>query len=146
MKSSIGSDAFVLLSLAFIAVLVLVLLRHFLPLRKTPAYLIVPIFLALALPVSIFLILPVDLASSARTKDEASKGIWLPHGVLLVAWRLVYWLTFALTWYVVCHSNDECILSYLGSFSLCLVNTSILDTEPLKIEFSTLCSQTGVIT
>lgn len=103
MKSSIGSDAFALLSLAFISIFVLLLLRHFLPLRTTPAYLVVPIFLALALPISIILLVPIDLASSSRTDDEAARGIWLPDGVLLVAWRITYWLTFALTWYLQKH-------------------------------------------
>lgn len=98
MKSSIGSDAFVVLALAFISSFVLLLLRHYLPLRTTPAYLTVPIFLAIALPISIILLLPIDLASSSRTEDEASRGIWLPERVLLVGWRLSYWLTFALTW------------------------------------------------
>ena len=100
MKSSLGSDAFALLSLAFISIFVLLLLRHFLPLRTTPAYLVVPIFLALALPISIILLVPIDLASSSRIDDEASRGIWLPDGVLLVAWRITYWLTFSLTWYL----------------------------------------------
>ena len=100
MKSSIGSDAFAVLSLALISIFVLLLLRHFLPLRTTPAYLVVPIFLALALPISIILLVPIDLASSSRIDDEASRGIWLPDGILLVAWRITYWLTFALTWYL----------------------------------------------
>ena len=100
MKSSIGSDAFALLALVFVSVFVLLLLRHFLPLRTTPAYLVIPVFLALTLPISIFLLVPIDLASSSGIPDAASRGIWLPHGVLLVAWRVAYWLTFALTWRV----------------------------------------------
>ncbi len=100
MQSSVGSDAFALLALAFISIFVLLLLRHFLPLRTTPAYLIVPIFLSLALPISIILLVPIDLASSSRTDDVAARGIWLPEGVMLVAWRLTYWLTFALTWLI----------------------------------------------
>ena len=98
--SSIGSDVFALLALLVISSLVLLLLRHFLPIRTTPAYILVPIFLALALPVSIILLVPIDLASSSRTNDEASRGIWLPEGIMVVAWRIAYWLTFALTWYV----------------------------------------------
>lgn len=100
MKSSIGSDAFALIAIAVINVFVLLVLRHFLPLRTTPAYLTVPVFLALALPISIFLLVPIDLTSSSGIPDAASQGIWLPDGVLLVAWRLTYWLTFTLTWYV----------------------------------------------
>jgi len=97
-KSSVGSDIFALIALLIISLLILLLLRHFLPLRTTPAYLLVPIFLALALPVSIILLVPIDLASSSSTSDETSRGIWLPDGVMLVAWRIAYWLTFALTW------------------------------------------------
>lgn len=96
--SSLGSDAFALLALLIISLLVLLLLRHFLPLRTTPAYLLTPVFLALALPVSIVLLVPIDLASSSGTDDEASRGIWLPQKVVLIAWRIAYWLTFALTW------------------------------------------------
>lgn len=100
MKSSIGSDAFALSAFAFISIFVLLLLRHFLPLRTSPAYLVVPIFLSLALPISIILLVPIDLASSSRPDEEALRGIWLPEGVRLVAWRLTYWLTFALTWLI----------------------------------------------
>ncbi len=98
MASSIGSDAFAVLSILTISLLVLLLLRHYLPLRSTPAYLLLPVFLAIALPTSIILIVPIDLASSSRVEDEATRRIWLPESVLLVAWRITYWLTFALTW------------------------------------------------
>lgn len=96
--SSLSSDAFALLALLIISLLVLLLLRHFLPLRTTPAYLLTPVFLALALPVSIVLLVPIDLASSSGTDDEAARGIWLPQKVVLIAWRIAYWLTFTLTW------------------------------------------------
>ena len=96
--SSVGSNVFALLSLLTISLLVLLLLRHFLPLRTTPSYLLIPIFLALALPVSIILLVPIDLASSLKSDDEASRGIWLPQRVMLIAWRIAYWLTFSLTW------------------------------------------------
>lgn len=100
MATSVGSDLFALLSLLLVASLVLLLLRHFLPLRCTPAYVLVPIFLAIFLPVSIILLLPIDLASSLRTEDEATRGVWLPYKAVLVAWRITYWLTFGLTWYL----------------------------------------------
>lgn len=98
MKSSAGSDVFALVSLLSVSISVLLILRYFLPIRTTPAYLLIPIFLALALPISVILLVPVDLASSLRADNEASRGIWLPKGVLLVAWRVAYWLTFGLTW------------------------------------------------
>lgn len=98
MNSSAGSNVFVLISILAISIVVLLLLRHFLPLRSTPAYLLVPIFLALALPISIILLVPIDLASSSRNVDDASRGIWLPQVAVQIAWRITYWLTFALTW------------------------------------------------
>ena len=113
MPSSLGSDFFALLSILAISLIVLLLLRHYLPLRSTPAYLLVPVFLALVLPTSIILLVPIDLASSSRTEDEGARGIWLPTGVLLVAWRITYWLTFALTWSVKggrARENPECLL------------------------------------
>ncbi len=97
-SSSSGSNIFSIFALLGVSLSVLLLLRYYLPLRKTPSYLLVPIFLALALPVSIILLVPIDLASSAGTDSEDTRGIWLPEGVILVAWRILYWLTFALTW------------------------------------------------
>lgn len=124
MSSSIGSDAFALIAILLTGLVVLLLLRHFLPLRSTPAYVLVPIFLALFFPVSIILLLPIDLASSLRAEDEATRGVWLPRGVILVAWRITYWLTFALTWYVTSvelvlypsNSAARFILPLLGEF------------------------------
>jgi hypothetical protein len=96
--SPVGSEIFAGIALISISFIVLLILRHYLPLRTTPAYLLVPIFFALFLPASIILLVPIDLASSAREQDAGSRGIWLPERVLLVAWRICYWLTFALTW------------------------------------------------
>lgn len=98
--SSAGSDVFAIFALLLVSISVLLLLRHYLPLRTTPSYILVPIFLSLALPVSIILLVPIDLASSLRAEDEAAGGIWLPNRVVLVAWRIAYWLTFCLTWYL----------------------------------------------
>jgi len=94
----IGSEVFAGLALLVISLGVLLILRHYLPLRTTPAYLLVPIFFALGLPASIVLLVPIDLASSSRDEDVASRGIWLPERLLLVSWRIEYWLIFALTW------------------------------------------------
>jgi hypothetical protein len=99
-SSPVGSEIFALSSLLVISLVVLLILRHYLPLRTTPAYLLVPIFFALVLPASIILLVPIDLSSSTRDQDVGSRGIVLPGNVLLVAWRITYWLTFALTWYV----------------------------------------------
>ncbi|TQN74832.1 LIMR family protein [Colletotrichum shisoi] len=107
-SSPVPSEIFALLALLVISVIVLLILRHYLPLRTTPAFYLVPIFFALWLPACMVLLVPIDLASSARTDDEATRGVWLPQRLLLVSWRITYWLTFALTWF---------ILPILGEYS-----------------------------
>lgn len=107
-SSSVGSDVFAAFALIVISALVLSLLRHYLPLRTTPSYLLTPVFLALALPCSIILLVPIDLASSSGTDTDGNRGIWLPDRLILVSWRITYWLTFMLTWF---------ILPLLGEYS-----------------------------
>ena len=107
--SSIGSDIFAVVALLVISLSVLLLLRHYLPLRSTPAYLLVPVFLALALPCSIILLVPIDLASSAGDEnDSPSRGIWLNERVELVFWRIIYWTTFVLTWFILPFLGEYC--------------------------------------
>lgn len=96
---SVGSNIFFAIALCLISILVLLLLRRFVTIRATPAYLLVPVFLALALPASVVLLVPIDLASSARD-GSGPRAIWLPDRVVLVCWRIAYWLIFVLTWYV----------------------------------------------
>jgi hypothetical protein len=96
--SPVGSSIFATFALLVISLIVLLILRHYLPLRTTPAFYLVPIFFALWLPSIVIILVPIDLASSATTDDDATRGIWLPHRVILVSWRITYWLTFALTW------------------------------------------------
>jgi hypothetical protein len=94
----VGSIIFSIIALLVISVIVLLILRHYLPLRTTPGFYLVPIFFALWLPSIVILLVPIDLASSASTDDETTRGIWLPERVVLVSWRITYWLTFVLTW------------------------------------------------
>ncbi|OJD26164.1 hypothetical protein ACJ73_02457 [Blastomyces percursus] len=95
----VGSGIFMIVALLVISILVLLLLRHYLPLRSTPVFLSFPVFLALALPASVVLLVPVDLTSSTKG-NEPSSGIWLPKRVMLVSWRIAYWLTFVMTWVI----------------------------------------------
>jgi hypothetical protein len=106
--SPAGSAVFIVVALLTICAAVLLLLRYFLPLRTTPAYVTVPVFLAIVLPASIILLVPVDLASSAGTDTDGNRGIWLSDKVVYKSWRIAYWLTFALTWV---------ILPYLGEYN-----------------------------
>jgi hypothetical protein len=98
--SPTGPIVFSVFALLFISLVVLLILRYFLPLRTTPGFYLVPIFFALWLPSVLVLLVPIDLASTATTDDEATRGVWLPQRLILVAWRITYWLTFALTWFI----------------------------------------------
>jgi hypothetical protein len=111
--SAAGSTAFFILCLLSISGLVLLLLRYYLPLRTTPAYVVVPVFLAIALPASIVVLLPIDLASSAGLDTtDGARGIWLNDTVVYKAWRIVYWLTFALTWAILPMLGEYCDSGY----------------------------------
>jgi hypothetical protein len=92
------------------SVIVLLILRYYLPLRTTPAYVLVTVFFALWLPAGIVLLVPIDLASSAMVDDEATRGIWLPQRVIQTCWRIAYWLTFTLTWFVAGHIYGSCAI------------------------------------
>ncbi|GAB0131753.1 hypothetical protein EsDP_00000212 [Epichloe bromicola] len=104
----VGSIIFSIIALLVISVVALFILRYYLPLRTTPGFYLVPIFFALWLPSIAVLLVPIDLASSASTNDETTRGIWLPERLVLVSWRITYWLTFVLTWF---------ILPILGEYS-----------------------------
>lgn len=107
----VGSSVFFTLALLIISIVALLLLRRFLTLRATPAYLSVPVFLALALPASVVLLVPIDLSSSSRESGGGGpNAIWLPDRLVLVSWRIAYWLIFVLTWFVV---QLDWVLSHL---------------------------------
>jgi hypothetical protein len=112
-SSAASSTALFILSLLSICGLVLLLLRYYLPLRTTPAYVVVPVFLAIALPASIVVLLPIDLASSAGLDTtDGARGVWLNDTVVYKAWRIVYWLTFALTWAILPMLGEYCDSGY----------------------------------
>lgn len=142
MAAPVGSSVFFVSALLVICLLVLLLIRYYLPLRSTPGYLIFPVFLSLALPSSIILLVPIDLASHAVAEDETARGIWLPDRALLVTWRIAYWLTFMLTWYVLLRSelrreSNSCV----GSHYLFLGNIRIQASESQETASYTRCDQ-----
>lgn len=110
MASSAGSNVFAVTAVLAIALLVLLVIRHFLPLRTTPTYLLLPVFLALALPCSIIVLVPIDLASAGA--DDSKHALWLPERVILVTWRITYWLTFILSWFVLPLLGEYCDSGY----------------------------------
>ncbi|KAF3258198.1 hypothetical protein TWF192_000334 [Orbilia oligospora] len=96
---ALGSSVLSAIAFVTIGIFVLLLIRFFLPLRTTPQYLLVPVFLALVIPCSIVVLVPIDLASnSGLDGGSGNRGVVLAHRVLLVAWRIAYWLSFVLTW------------------------------------------------
>ncbi|KAL1899733.1 hypothetical protein Cpir12675_001232 [Ceratocystis pirilliformis] len=100
MANLVLSETLSAIALTLISLVVLLTLRYYLPIRQTPSFYVVPIFLALFLPAGIVLLVPIDLSTSSMTGDVASRGIWLPQRLLLVWWRITYWLTFCLTWFI----------------------------------------------
>ncbi|TQS34480.1 hypothetical protein Golomagni_05132 [Golovinomyces magnicellulatus] len=99
--SPLSSEILFLIGILIISGLVILLLRYYLPLRTTPAYLLIPIFFALVLPASLIILVPVDLASIIQDNYTGeARGIWLPKGFILVLWRILYWETFFLTWFI----------------------------------------------
>ncbi|KAF2009199.1 hypothetical protein BU24DRAFT_428739 [Aaosphaeria arxii CBS 175.79] len=111
-STTAGSTAFFVLSLLTVCTLVLLLLRYYLPLRSTPAYVTVPVFLAIALPASIVLLVPIDLASSAGTDTDGTRGVTLSDKVVFKSWRVTYWLTFSLTWIILPYLGEYCDSGY----------------------------------
>lgn len=105
--SPVPSEIVALVALFCISIVVVLILRYYLPLRTTPAFLLVPVFFALWLPASMVLLVPIDLASSAMVDDIDARGIWLEPRALRVSWRITYWLTFALTWYATLPPNSR---------------------------------------
>ena len=92
-----GSNVLVGLALSTTCGAALLIIRHFLPLRSTPAYLVFPVFLALALPFSIIVLLPVDISFQCASWVQVPE-VCSPSEILVISWRIIYWLAFALTW------------------------------------------------
>ncbi|KAK9432153.1 LMBR1-like membrane protein [Lipomyces doorenjongii] len=70
---------------------------YFCTIRRTPSYLLVALFCAVYIPLSIVLLVPIDLASST---SDSQPLLALPRNVTFATWRVVYWLAFFLTWLI----------------------------------------------
>lgn len=70
-------------------------LRH-INLFRQPVYLLVPLVLAVFVPLSIVFLLPLDYV----LHNSPTPITWLPDGNILGLWKFSYWSTFALTWLV----------------------------------------------
>ncbi|CAH2352781.1 hypothetical protein CLIB1423_08S00936 [[Candida] railenensis] len=66
--------------------------------RGYPVYLSVPLTLAVYLPISIVILLPLDYVSHNTTSSSLSSWFSLPDSLILYLWKTAYWTTFILTW------------------------------------------------
>lgn len=71
-------------------------ISRFARLREVPAHVFVPLFIAIYIPTSIIVLVPIDIVA-AESDDNI---FYLPEHARLVIWRIFYWLTFVLTWVI----------------------------------------------
>ncbi|PRT56969.1 LMBR1 domain-containing protein 2 [Wickerhamiella sorbophila] len=81
-----------ILAFTLIGVLAVALLSVFTRIKQLPLYLLLPLVLSIYIPLSIVVLVPIDLANN--------DGSGLGDGGKLIMWRIIYWLSFVLTWAV----------------------------------------------
>uniref|UniRef100_A0A060T7S6 ARAD1C29942p n=1 Tax=Blastobotrys adeninivorans TaxID=409370 RepID=A0A060T7S6_BLAAD len=86
---------FVVIAFLVTALVALLGIRQFTRLRKTPPFILVPLFIAVYIPCSIVVLVPIDLMSSSDSKHPL---FYVGEKARLIMWRVIYWLAFALTW------------------------------------------------
>lgn len=97
-----------MIAFSLTAVVTLLGIRMYAKLRKTPLYVLIPLFLAVFIPCSIVVLVPIDLVSSS--KHAKSSLFYLSEDIRLALWRVIYWLAFFLTWAVM-----PMLQSFMGS-------------------------------
>ena len=133
-SSSVGSNIFAITALLVVALASILAIRHYLPLRNTPQWLLLPVFLALFLPCSIILLVPIDLAET-----NASTAIWLPERATLVAWRIAYWLTFVLTWFILPLLGEYCDSGFRDT------RQRMVDSVRSNLRYQMIVLSTGIL-
>ncbi|ODV80568.1 uncharacterized protein CANTADRAFT_61307 [Suhomyces tanzawaensis NRRL Y-17324] len=88
------------LTLAYLFSLVISLLftQFHINLFKYPPYLLLPLTLAVFIPISIIFLLPIDYISHNAT--DTTTWFDVPANVILFLWKSNYWVTFLLTWLI----------------------------------------------
>ncbi|KAK9446775.1 LMBR1-like membrane protein [Limtongia smithiae] len=81
----------------WIGIFVILLITYYCPFSRTPNYLLLALFCAVYISFSIILLVPIDLATST---SDSTPLLSLPSSATFAIWRVVYWLSFALTWVV----------------------------------------------
>ncbi|ODV91554.1 hypothetical protein CANCADRAFT_17936, partial [Tortispora caseinolytica NRRL Y-17796] len=86
---------FAIFPFIFTVFAVFILIQRFISIKTTPLYIFIPIFLAIYIPSSIIILLPIDLSC------QSSHTIFcISNKIILALWRMLYWLQFALTWLI----------------------------------------------
>ncbi|CAI5756138.1 unnamed protein product [Candida verbasci] len=69
---------------------------------KYPLYLTIPITLAVFIPLSIIFLLPLDYIGFNYNLNNNNNNLWfsLSNNIILLLWKLNYWITFLLTWLI----------------------------------------------
>lgn len=85
------------MAFAFIIAGIVALLgiRLFVKFKDISLHELVPLFLAIYIPCSIVVLVPIDLMSSSQLRHPL---FYISEEVRLVLWRVSYWLAFLLTW------------------------------------------------
>lgn len=81
----------------FAALFAVAWVRQYTRLRDTPAYVLFPLLLAVYIPYSIVVLVPIDLMSSSQ---ESHPLFYIGERARLIIWRVTYWLAFVLTWLI----------------------------------------------
>ena len=72
--------------------------QHHINITKYPFYFAIPVTLAVFLPMLIVVLLPLDYVS--HTSKSPPLWFHLPDSLILVLWKITYWITFCLTWFI----------------------------------------------
>lgn len=86
-----------MIAFALTGLITLLGIRRYTRLHETPSYIIVPLFIAVYIPCSIVVLVPIDLVSSSK-HAKSTASFYLSKDVRLALWRIIYWLAFILTW------------------------------------------------
>lgn len=87
----------IFVAVAFLAAGVVALLgiRLYIKFKDISMHELLPLFLAIYIPCSIVVLVPIDLMSSSQSRHPL---FYINEDVRLVLWRISYWLAFLLTW------------------------------------------------
>ncbi|AOW07651.1 YALI0F24541p [Yarrowia lipolytica CLIB122] len=93
------TQLFPILAFCATAVCSVLWISQYSSIKSTPLFILLPLVLAVYIPFSIVVLVPIDLLS-ASSNGEGHPLFYLNENVRLILWRVSYWLAFVLTWAV----------------------------------------------